>query len=67
MTSQMTGLPGIVSDPVRWMTLGDEILEVHLACCRTVDAVVLGGGTYQGLAQYWPEAEGSRSPCWFIP
>ena len=62
VTMQMS-LDGIVSDPDRWMTLSDEILEDHLACYRKVDAVVFGGSTYEGLAQYWPEAEiSSESP-----
>jgi hypothetical protein len=43
------------------MTLSDEILEDHIAYYRTVDAVVFGAGTYEGLSQYWPEAEASSA------
>ena len=62
LTMQMS-LDGIVSQPEEWMILSDEILEDHVAYYGTVDAVVLGGNTHDGLARYWTEAEvSSASP-----
>ena len=62
LTMQMS-LDGVVSQEDRWMTLSDEILEDCLEYYKTVDAVVFGGNTYDGLAQYWPNAEvSSDSP-----
>jgi dihydrofolate reductase len=61
IVTMQISLDGVVSDPERWMTLSDEILEDHLAYYRTVDAVVFGGRTSDGLAQYWPEAEVSSA------
>jgi len=62
LTMQMS-LDGIVSRPEEWMTLSEEILEDHVTYYETVDAVVFGGNTYEGLEQYWTAAEvSSESP-----
>lgn len=58
ITMQMS-LDGVVSQEDRWMSLSDEILEDYLAYYQTVDALVVGGNTYAGLAEYWPNAETS--------
>lgn len=58
ITMQMS-LDGVVSQEDRWMSLSDEILEDYLAYYKTMDALVVGGNTYEGLAQYWPNAEAS--------
>ncbi|MFB5675976.1 dihydrofolate reductase family protein [Paenibacillus terreus] len=58
ITMQMS-LDGVVSQEDRWMLLSDEILEDYLKYYKTVDALVVGGNTYEGLAQYWPNAESS--------
>lgn len=62
ITMQMS-LDGVVSQEDRWMSLSDEILEDYLAYYKTVDALVVGGNTYAGLAEYWQNAEiSSESP-----
>jgi dihydrofolate reductase len=62
LTMQMS-LDGVVSQEDRWMSLSDEILEDYIAYYKSVDALVVGGNTYEGLAQYWPNAEvSSDSP-----
>lgn len=58
ITMQMS-LDGVVSQEDRWMSLSDEILEDYLTYYKTVGALVIGGNTYEGLAQYWPNAETS--------
>ncbi|MEF3306280.1 hypothetical protein [Paenibacillus sp. GYB003] len=52
-------LDGVVSQEERRMTLSDEILEDYLSYYKTVDALIVGGNTYEGLAQYWPNAGAS--------
>lgn len=54
-----TSLDGIVSDVDQWMTLNDEIIEDSLEYYGTLDAIIVGGKTYPGLAAYWQEAEKS--------
>jgi dihydrofolate reductase len=56
ITMQMS-LDGVVSQEDRWMSLSGEILEDYLEYYKTVDAVVIGGNTYDGPAQYWTNAE----------
>ncbi|WP_276351468.1 dihydrofolate reductase family protein [Cohnella caldifontis] len=50
-------LDGVVSDVESWMSMTDEMLERYLAYYRTVDAIVVGGGTYVSMAEYWQHAE----------
>lgn len=51
-------LDGVASDVDQWMTtLSDEIVEDSLAFYDTLDAVVIGGNSYPGLAAYWQRAE----------
>lgn len=56
LTMQIS-LNGVVSDVDQWMTLSDEILEDCLEYYQTLDAVIVGGGTYPSLAEYWQGAE----------
>ncbi|GAB3948972.1 dihydrofolate reductase family protein [Spirosoma harenae] len=50
-------LDGIVSDPEKWMMLSDEIIEDSLTYYNTLDAIIVGGNSYEGLAGYWQNAE----------
>lgn len=51
-------LDGVASDVDQWMTtLSDEIVEDSLAFYDTLDAIVIGGNSYPGLAAYWQQAE----------
>ena len=50
-------LDGIVSDPEKWMTLSDEITEDSISYYTTLDAIIVGGNSYAGLAGYWQNAE----------
>ncbi|GAB3250063.1 hypothetical protein GCM10027347_07580 [Larkinella harenae] len=55
--SLQLSLDGIASDPENWMTLSDEILESSMAYYDTLDAILVGGNSYAGLAEYWQQAE----------
>jgi dihydrofolate reductase len=57
--TMQASLDGIVSDVDQWMTLNDEILEDSLEYYDMLDAMIIGGKTYPGLAAYWLEAEKS--------
>jgi len=50
-------IDGVVSDPERWMTLSDDIIEDTIEYYRTLDTVVFGSHTYPSLAEYWQNAE----------
>ncbi|MFD1145150.1 dihydrofolate reductase family protein [Larkinella insperata] len=55
--SLQMSLDGVASDPEKWMTLSDEILESAIAYYDTLDAILVGGNSYAGLADYWQQAE----------
>jgi dihydrofolate reductase len=57
--TMQASLDGIVSDVDQWMTLNDEIIKDSLDYYETLDAIIVGGKTYPGLATYWQEAEKS--------
>ena len=50
-------LDGVVSDPERWMTLSDDIIEDRIEYYRTLDSVVFGSHTFPSLAVYWQKTE----------
>ena len=50
-------LDGVVSDPERWMTLSDDIIEDKIEFYSTLDTVVFGSHTYPSQAEYWQNAE----------
>ncbi|MBD2755700.1 dihydrofolate reductase family protein [Spirosoma validum] len=52
-------LDGIVSDPDKWMSFSDEILEESLAAYDQYDASLMGSNTYPSMADYWQNAEKS--------
>lgn len=55
--SLQLSLDGVASDPDQWMTLSDEIIESSIAFYDTLDAILVGGNSYAGLAEYWQQAE----------
>lgn len=55
--SLQISLDGIASEPEKWMTSSDEIIESSLAYYETLDAILVGGNSYTGLAEYWQQAE----------
>lgn len=57
--TMQASLDGIVSNVDKWMTLSDAIIEDSLEYYDTLDAIIIGGKTYPGLAAYWLEAEKS--------
>lgn len=57
--TMQSSLDGVVSDVEQWMTLSDEIIKDALKYYDTLDAIIIGGKTYPGLAAYWREAEKS--------
>lgn len=56
LTMQIS-LDGVVSDVEQWMTFGDDIVEDQLSFYDTLDAIMVGGNSYPGLAAYWQQAE----------
>lgn len=58
LLTMQVSLDGIASGVEQWMTtLSDEIVEDSLAYYDTLDAIVIGGNSYPGLAAYWQRAE----------
>lgn len=56
LTMQIS-LDGVVSDIEQWMTFGDDVVEDQLSFYDTLDAIMVGGNSYPGLAAYWQQAE----------
>ncbi|WP_295122880.1 dihydrofolate reductase family protein [uncultured Chitinophaga sp.] len=52
-------LDGVVTDLEKWMNMPDEIVADSLAYYDGLDAIIIGGNTYAGLAEYWQHAETS--------
>jgi dihydrofolate reductase len=54
-------LDGIVSDPDKWMTMSDEIIEDADRSYEDLDTIITGGNTYPSLAAYWQKAVSAAS------
>lgn len=52
-------LDGVVSDPDRWAKIDDFLLRSSVERYDELDAVIFGGDTYRGMAEYWEKAEKS--------
>ncbi len=52
-------LDGVISDPDKWMSFSDEILEESLEAYDQSGAILVGSKTYPFLAEYWQQAEQS--------
>lgn len=50
---------GIVSDPDKWANIDDIVLQESVERYDELDAVIFGGNTYAGMAEYWENAEKS--------
>ena len=48
---------GVISDPDSWANIDDVLLQNSLERYDELDAVIFGGDSYAGMAQYWEEAE----------
>jgi len=54
-------LDGIVSDPDKWKTMSDEIIEDTDRSYDDLDTIITGGNTYPSLAAYWQKAVNAAS------
>lgn len=54
-------LDGIVSDPDKWMTMSDELIEDADRSYEDLDTIITGGNTYPSLAAYWQKAMNAAS------
>lgn len=52
-------LDGVISDPDKWAKIDDILLQNSVERYDELDAVIFGGDTYQGMAEYWENAEKS--------
>lgn len=51
-------LDGVAEDPRRFVTGGDDLVDVNGAeLIATQDAVILGRTSYEEWAQFWPESD----------
>lgn len=55
---ELLSLDGVAEDPDSFITTWDEVMDANLAAViETQDAVILGRGTYNEWAPFWPGSD----------
>jgi hypothetical protein len=54
-------IDGVVSDPERWMTLSDDIIEDTIEYYKTLDTIVLGSHSFPSAGRILAESRKART------